>query len=316
MKTYYKGIDKSRVAIVIVCMNNPHNIFTCLTSISKYTKVSHEVWVNAYMFSEINLRKVQAAFPFVHWVVNNEIAGFSENNNIILRRIDTEYALVLNDDTELKEPMIDRLVDDLDKNPHISIISPTIYFSNGKIQYCGRNPVSMLDYLLEDMSLMSLSKRPSKFINQEGLFRTYNISGACFLIRINVFKELDFFDEFYFFCPEDIALSTLANKKGYQCWVDAEVGITHYSGQTRKSKIKQATLPALRLGTIHFYSAGSLYKSLLLRCCTFIQSFMKAVYFLLKGKKIEYKAQWNCLESVFSKMTPKEIFIKYYNRIL
>ena len=306
----------NRVAIVIVCMNNPHNLFTCLRSILKYTKVRYEVWVNAYMFSYDNLRKVQIEFPFVHWVVNNEISGFSENNNMILQKIDTEYALVLNDDTELKEQMIDRLVEDLDNNHHISIISPTIYFNNGVIQYCGRNPVSMLSYLLEDMSLMSPSKWPSHYINQNGLFRTYNISGACFLIRTNIFKKLGFFDDLYFFCPEDIALSTLANKRGYQCWVDAEVGVIHYSGQTRKSKLKQATLPALRMGTIYYFSDGNIFRSILLRSCTFIQSFVKATYFLLKGNEIEYKAQWNCVESVFSRMTPKELFIKYYNRII
>ena len=308
-------MNEAKVAIVIVCMNNMKNLVTCLDSIAKYTKIEHEVWVNAYMFSDENLKIAQEKYPYVHWVINNEIAGFAENNNMILRQIKTEYVLVLNDDTEFKEPVLDKLMETITQHEEISILSPVLYLADGSVQFCGRNPITIWDFIMIDTSLADTAKRPSKYINQKGLFQTYNISGACFLIRMSDFRELGLFDEYYFFSPEDTALSTLANKKGYQCWVDTNVGVTHYFGKTRKSKVKQAVLPALRAGCIKFYSEGLLWKSLLLKTIIIIQSTLKTFYFFVKGDIIEYHAQKNCVATIFSKMTPKEIFVYYYNQI-
>lgn len=35
------------------------------------------------------------------------------------------------------------------------------------------------------------------------------------MIKTDIFRQMGFFDEYYFFCPEDIALSTALNRRGY-----------------------------------------------------------------------------------------------------
>ena len=52
-------MNKLQVSIVIVCMNNLKNLYPCLNSIRKYTTVSYETLVVAYMFSKENLEKVK-----------------------------------------------------------------------------------------------------------------------------------------------------------------------------------------------------------------------------------------------------------------
>ena len=49
------------VSIVIVCMNNLKNLYPCLESIRKFTSVSYECFVVAYLFTKENLEKVKAA---------------------------------------------------------------------------------------------------------------------------------------------------------------------------------------------------------------------------------------------------------------
>lgn len=305
-----------KVAIVIVCMNNLKNLTPCLDSIIRYTKTPYEIWVNAYMFTRKNLDNVRKRYPDVNWVVNNEITGFSENNNIILKQINAKYALILNDDTELFEPMIDSLVTDLEKNSYIDFLSPVLYTSNReKVQFCGRNPISAMDFILMDMSIVDRTNKPSKYINQKGLFKTYNLSGACFLARTKTFKTLGWFDEYYFFCPEDIAIGTLANKKGYQVWVDANVGVIHYGGQTRKSKVKMATLPALKVGCLRFWGEGNPIRTLILAVLMLLASTLKCLLYLIKKDEIEYKAQFNSIKAIICGLTPNAAFRKYYRKI-
>ena len=69
-------INNIEVSIVIVCMNNLKNLYPCLNSIRKYTTVSYETLVVAYLFSEENLEKVQHDFPWVTFIESNEIRGF------------------------------------------------------------------------------------------------------------------------------------------------------------------------------------------------------------------------------------------------
>lgn len=306
--------NKNSVAIVIVCMNNLRNLIPCLDSIAKFTDITHEIWVNCYMFSNENLAIVRDKYPYVHWVVNNDIAGFSENNNMILKKLTTEYVLVLNDDTIFEEPVLDKLMDSMEHTSDAAIMVPKLLNGDGSLQYCGKAPYTIWDFIIATSSIGNPAFKQSKYINQKNVFKTYNICGACFLIKREIFKELGWFDEYYFFCPEDIALSTLANKKGYNVYCNSNISLYHLQGKT-SSIVKAATLPAARKGSVRFYSNESLLLLFVLKLYVFILCCIKAFYFHLKRDRINYMAQWHCVETIFTSMTPKEIFIKYYNQI-
>lgn len=303
---------QAKVSIVIVCMNNLKNLLPCLESIKVHTKISHEVWVNCYMFTEENLAIVREKFPDARLIINNEIAGFAENNNLVLRRVETEYVLILNDDTLFKEPVLDELVESMEKTPEASIMSPKLVNADGSLQSCGKNPVNWYYFLKEDTFGINNNFRKTIYTNGKGIFPSYNISGACFLIRTEFFKQHGFFDEYYFFCPEDIALSTNINELGGKCYVDSNITLYHLCGGTRKSAVKTATLPAQRIGCIHFHGRKSLILRLFMRGWILCTSSAKCFLNLMKGDKIEYKAQWHCMQAMLSNKSPKELFTKYY----
>lgn len=303
----------NKVAIVIVCMNNLKNLFPCLDSIKAYTKISYEVWVVAYLFSKDNMSLLRQKYPWVKIVESNEIRGFSENNNLALRQIKTEYTLVLNDDTLFKEPVLDELVRSMEKTYGADVMSPKLVNADGSYQSCGKNPVNWFYFLREDTFGLNNNLRASRWVNQKGIFQTYNISGACFLIRTDYFRSQGFFDEYYFFCPEDIALSTQINESGGKCYVDSNITLYHLCGGTRKSPVKMATLPAQRVGCIHFHGRNSLILRFFMRFWISCTSLVKALIFALKGNLIDKMAQWNCVKAVWSFKTPKEIFIQYYS---
>jgi len=301
-----------KVAIVIVCMNNLKNLIPCLDSIKKNTTVDYEVWVTAYLFSKDNLTLVKEKYPEVHLVESNELRGFAENNNLALRQVKSQYTLILNDDTEFKEPVLDELIASMEKTPDAAIMSPRLVYRDGRLQFCGRDPWTAMTFIKSDISLFHHDySKVTKYTNRKGIFQTYNVTGACFLIKQSVFRELGFFDERYFFCPEDIALSTLANKRGYKCYVDPSVTLYHFAGETR-SKVKVATLPSQRKGSIIYFANGNKLRKFGLECYVAIFSFLKFIMYKMKNDSFEAKAQWNCVKSAFSSKSTKEIFKQYY----
>lgn len=312
-----------QVSIVIVCMNNLKNLYPCLDSIKMYTTVSYETLVVAYLFSKENLDKLRNDYPWITIIESNEIRGFSENNNLALRQAKGKYSFVVNDDTEMKMPVIDQLVESFKYCPsNTAIISPVLVDLYDKVQFCGRPPFTLITFLLSLFHIYN--KKKTIYVNQEGIFKSYNITGAAFLIRSDVFKKVGWFDERFFFCPEDIALSTLLNKSGYSCYVNSNVKLTHYEGMSGKSLslIMTATKPAGHRGSLIFYGDTNI-KLAIVRLISLIAYIAKFIYHRIRGLVNHYPnvfyilsiADKNCIMTCFSRKTPKEIFKKFYNKL-
>ncbi len=310
------------VSIVIVCMNNLKNLYPCLDSIKKYTTVSYETLVVAYLFSKENLERVKKDYPWVTFIESNEIRGFSENNNLALRQAKGKYCFVLNDDTYFDMPVIDELNNTIRLLPeNVAIVSPTTLNRDGTIQRCGKPHYNMLSYIWGHLKLLSFVQKGSKYINQKGIFKTWNISGAAFLIKTNIFKDVGWFDERYFFCPEDIALSELLNKKGYTCYVNSDIKLTHVGGGTW-SKLLPATRPAAEKGGLYFYASNNTFLKIMYITISITFSSFYCLYWLAKfsfnkseKNRIFYKSYVNTIKAMTSSQTPKEIFTKYYLEI-
>ena len=306
------------VSIVIVSMNNPADLFPCLDGIRAQThQTSYEIWVVAYLFAPENLAKLRAAYPEVKIIESDEIRGFSENNNLALRQANGEFCFILNDDTLLEMPVVDMLVESFRQEPRAAIFSPKILNPDGSVQACGRTPWTLRSSLLNGFRLRDAQRAKSPFINGAGIFRTFNVHGSAFMIRTTVLKELGYFDERYFFCPEDVALSTLANERGYACFVNAAVTLIHRASTTLR-RTAEATFPALARGSVLFQGRHSRLKGGFFAACLFLLALLKYLY--AHGKPRAERAIWkrawrHTMRAAFSRKTPKEIFIRHYARI-
>jgi GT2 family glycosyltransferase len=309
------------VSVVIVCMNNLKNLTPCLDSIIKNTSLQIEIYVVSYLFPEEKIAAVKKAFPSVFFIPSNKIRGFSENNNIALKKCKGKYCFILNDDTYFDTHVIDNLFFTIENIKNASVISPVTINIDGSLQSCGRPKLNMLTYILTGLQLYNEQKTKSKYTYQKGIFQSYNIVGAAFMIKREVFEKIGFFDETYFFCPEDIDVSTKLNKIGYKCYVNSNIKITHTGSGSSHSMIQTATLPAQTRGEIIFYSGRSFFLRLIFRGYLYLYYSIKYIYYKIKSAKgnkhfkIRSVALKNSLCIINSKKMPKDIFIEYYNKI-
>lgn len=310
------------VSVVIVCMNKLQNLCPCLDSIRKYTTVNFETLVVAYLFSPENLKKVRADYPWVKFIESNEIRGFSENNNLALRQAKGKYCLVLNDDTEFKSDVIVSLIRRKEGLPdNVATLSPKLLYKDGSNQYCGYGEIDFKSVIKREFCFPREEIKPSIYVNQQGCFETQNITGAAFLIKTDLFRAVGFFDERYFFCPEDIALSSKLRKEGYGCYVDADTSLFHYEGGTW-GVMRTATMPTQLKGEQLFVSNGSALRWYLFALLIFPVRLIKSICWALKylvGRnekdKVMAVSNSNVCLSIFSRKPPKEVFIRFYNKL-
>jgi len=309
-----------KVSVVIVCMDRPDLLNPCLESIRAHNRTELEVWVVAYRFSEENLSRLRADWPAVKVVESRELRGFSENNNLALRQVTGEYCFIVNDDTLMRMPVIDRLLADFDRLPaDAAVVSPKIVFPDGRVQTSGRAPWTAWRYVKHYLHLVDETV-PTPWSMQEGLFRTWTVNGACFLVRTEVFREAGWFDETYTFTPEDIALGHRINELGYTVWSDADVEITHLAGGT-VSRMETAIKPTRVRGALLFYSGGSKLRYALLGAFVWCVEACRRLRYRFADRSdpgshaaIMYATAGNVMRSVFTKRTTKEIFTELYRQ--
>lgn len=311
-----KTESQPEVSIVIVCMNKMSNLNICLPSIEKYTKTPHVVYVVAYLFTEDNLIKLRKQYPWVKVIESNEIRGFSENNNLALRKVTTPLTFILNDDTEFREPVLDKLIASLYSIPDATVMSPVIFDGEDRLLFSGRRKGTTCGYLL--YSLFKYKKKKSKYENGKGIFKTYTVSGAAFLIFTDAFREIGFFNEFYFFCPEDVEVSHVLNEKNKYCYVDSDIQITHYEAvSSKKSKLFYATTIAAHVGACYFYGNSKIKRVSILLLYGYKYLMHKMLNYIKKTKHHEdYIYIYDIvLRSYLKKESPKMVFVREYNKV-
>ena len=293
-------------------MNRPDILFPCLDSLRDGNE-EHilETLVVAYQFTSENMVALVEKYPWVTIVPSDGIRGFSENNNLALKHVKGRYCFILNDDTIVPPHALDRLVQDLRTLPeNAAAITPAIRFADGSLQTCGRNPWTRWRYFKHYLHLVDEgAKRPESLgvvTPPSSLFQTYTLNGACFLIKTEAFKNAGWFDERYFFTPEDIALGHKLNDMGYTVWADPSVSITHLAGKS-VSAMEQAIKPARVRGSMIFY--GEPFALKLFIWCFEALRYVK--HTLFTGNHIMRQTALNVMRTVFSKLSPKEIFIRF-----
>jgi N-acetylglucosaminyl-diphospho-decaprenol L-rhamnosyltransferase len=270
----------------------------------------------AYLFSAENLAKLRARHPAARIVESNELRGFSENNNLALRQANGEYCFIVNDDTFMDMPVVDVLFESFRQEPRAAFFSPKILNLDGSVQFCGGLPHTMGHWLLVEFKLRRPARMKSPLINGVGIFRTSTIMGAAFMVRTAVLRELGCFDERYFFCPEDSALSTLANQRGHACFVNADAQIYHKHSSTL-GRYSLATVLAMQRGQTLFHSRDSRLRWLAYSVAMFALAAGKVAYWSLSrapDRALRRRIWWTAMGTAFSRRTPKEIFARYFRQ--
>lgn len=311
------------VSVVIVCMDRLDNLYPCIEGIRAHCSVPFEVLVVAYRFSPQSWEKVCEDYPWVTFVRSDSVRGFAENNNLALREARGEYCFVLNDDTLIENDVIGRLVRDFDLLPSdVAILTPRLLNADHTLQLCGRPEYPPFCYALQQWHLWSEPKDDT--VGKEPvvreIFQTSNICGAGFLIKTDIFRSLGWFDEQYFFTPEDIALSQLTRSRGYGVYVDRGATLVHLA-RTTASRISTAVRPSAVRGSLIFFSRGSALRYGVLgvlvwlaEVAKYLKASIKQIFMPSPLAALSKEVYLHNSRSIFTRETPKQIFIKYFDQ--
>lgn len=239
----------TKLSIIVLNYNSGDYLINCLNSIKQ---VENEVAVKTIVIdnasSDGSIEKAKEKFPLFEYILNNKNLGFAAGNNIGLRQVETEYALLLNPDTQLEKGVVSFLLKFMDDNPVVGASSCKIVLPNGQVDLTAHRafptPLASLLYFFGNNSLYHLTDRDFDSIHEVDA-----ITGAFFLTRMSILKKLDFFDEDYFLYGEDLDLCYRIKQLGFKIMYIPGVKILHNKGVSSGIKKHSQALSSADIAT-------------------------------------------------------------------
>ncbi|ANY80807.1 glycosyl transferase [Microvirga ossetica] len=175
------------VTAIIVTFDSAHALPECLGALQA-DGVPALVVDNASTDETVAIAEGQGATV----IRNARNEGYGRANNIGARAADTEFVLIANPDCVVDPGAVPALVDAARRYPDAALFAPQIVEPSGRVFY---QPRSLL--------ATSLTNPGGKLVLPEGEACAPFFSGACFLIRRDVFLKLGGFDQNIFLFYED-----------------------------------------------------------------------------------------------------------------
>lgn len=160
--------------------------------------------------------------------------GYAEGYNRGLKGLNYEYYALLNNDLSVTKGWLTPLIEEFKTKNKVAIIQPHIlnYDKNKYFDYAGAAGGFLDKYgypFCRGRILKTLEKDNGQYDKTTEVFWA---SGACFLIRKNVFWELDGFDIDFFAHQEEIDLCWRALNQGYKVLAVGSSKVYHIGGGT------------------------------------------------------------------------------------
>lgn len=220
-----------KVSIIILNWNGLKDTLECLTSLSKIAYPNYKVIVVDNGSKNQDASIIKQKFPSVKIIKNKTNLGFAEGNNAAIRRIlkqnQSDYILLLNNDTVVTKDFLNRLVKTAQNYQKSGILGPKIYY----YRHQGNTKVIQSSGSMINLSLGKIS--PVKQKNNRPLAVDF-VTGACLLIKTAVIKKIGLLDKKFFCVFEDADWCLRVKTAGFLILYVPRSIIYHKLGQTIK----------------------------------------------------------------------------------
>lgn len=218
---------KKNISIIIINWNNKKLTEQCYNSIPSqfrgYTLTFYIVDNNSSDNSTDYFKKKHMKATIVELKDN---LGWAGGNNVAIRLAffnGADSILLLNNDVIVTKNLIKRLLSVLYSDKNIGIVGPLSFFADNTqiIADAGGRIKKNRFFGINDASGSFYSKKYN-LIHEVDF-----ISGACMMIKAEVFKTIGLFNEKYFLYYEDVDFCLRAKQKGYLSFINQKAFIYH-----------------------------------------------------------------------------------------
>ena len=213
------------LTIIILTYNSAQIVGSCLEKLN-FEKYKVVLVDNASKDNTLEL--VRKNFPQVEIIALSQNIGYGNGNNVALKKVETEFALILNPDAMILEKDIEIVLQEMRQNPLAAMAGPIVLddYPLNKDEF--EKKVAALD---QDLTTIKSCYYEKVGQNYTARF----LSGAALFMKMSAMQKIGFFDEEIFLYYEDDEICGRVRKNGYQNIIVPSATAFHLGGGGKSS---------------------------------------------------------------------------------
>ncbi len=267
-----------KTTVVIPNYNGIAYLEECLTFLKRSQKTTFETIVVDNGSTDGSVLRIKEKFPWVKLMELEENTGFSYAVNVGIKEAETEYVLLLNNDTIVEHDFVERLEYAMEMHPSyfsfsskmLSMKQPDIIDDAGDY-YCA----------LGWAFARGKGKSAKRFTTPGDVFAA---CGGAAIYRRSVFKEIGYFDELHFAYLEDIDIGYRARLYGYKNGYCPEAVVYHAGSGFSGSRYNEFKVRLSSQNSIYLIAKNMPFLQIVLNLPLLLIGFgIKILFFIKKG---------------------------------
>lgn len=274
-----------KVSVIIPNYNGMQYVERCLDSLRVQTLREHEILFVDNGSVDGSRELVEEKYPEVKVIALPENLGFCGAVNLGVKAAQSEYVVLLNNDTEVEKDFLEELYEGIRrKKKAFSAAAMMIQFHDrSKIDDAG-NYYSALGWAFA----RGKGKPRERYQTEKRIFSS--CAGAA-IYRKKLVEELGYLDEEHFAYLEDMDLGYRALIAGYENWYLPKAQVYHVGSGTSGSRYNQFKIRYSSRNNIYMIYKNMPVLQILLNLPLLLAGFgIKLLFFARKGYGKEYAA--------------------------
>ena len=232
----------SRIAVVILNFNGKDFLEKFLPSVIQKS-FGAEIIVADNASTDGSVKWLHDNFPELKLLVSNKNLGYAGGYNWALSQVKTEYFVLLNSDIEVADNWLTPIYELMESDERIAACQPKVlsYHQKEYFEYAGASGgfVDKLGYpFCRGRVFEALEKDEGQY---EDVHEVFWATGACLMVRAQVYHDLGGLDTDFFAHMEEIDFCWRAKNEGYKIFVQPASIIYHVGGGTLPRNSPQKT---------------------------------------------------------------------------
>lgn len=232
--TLFSLVSLPSVAVVILNWNGKSFLERFLPSVLKSDYENLRVIVADNASTDDSVLFLRKRFPEVEIMIHAENEGFAKGYNSALKKVESDYYILLNSDVEVEHDWIAPAILLMEGDEKIGAVQPKVlsFENKNSFEYAGAcgGWIDQLGYPFARGRVFDVCEKDKG--QYQDATEVFWASGAALFIRSSVFHEAGGFDEYFFAHQEEIDLCWRLQRLGYKIFVEPASVVYHVGGGT------------------------------------------------------------------------------------
>ncbi len=276
----------SKVSIIIPHLKGFEILDECVGSIYEGINDNHEVIIVDNNSIDGSIDRIKEKFSDIKIIKSDINLGYAGGCNLGAQNASNELLLFLNNDTTQKLGWIDYLVEAINKDDKIGIVQPKIlnFYKKNQFDYAGASG-GFIDIFCFPFTRGRIFDNIEEDVTQyDESIDIFWASGCSFIIRKDLFFNLNMFDKKLFAHMEEIDLCWKSKITGYKNVVEPKSIVYHKGSITLEQGSYKKVYLNHRNSLILFLTNHNLIITLMLLIPRVLLDILSMIRYLLIGK--------------------------------